>query len=109
MSPVCPSTHLLREQLVGGRCRHQAALRRIGGQRNRGQARPLALEAADERHGEVVRGRRGQAVAARDDLVAVRQRGEHRVDRRCDRQRQRVGGFGMKRGAVAEMLLNTFD
>lgn len=87
----------------------EAGLRRVGGQRDRGQARTLALETADERRGEVLRGGGRRAVTARDDLVAVRQRGEHRIDRGCDRQRQRVGRFGMKRGAVAELLLNTFD
>jgi hypothetical protein len=47
------------------------------------------------------------AVAAGEDLAVVEQAADHRLDRPCDRRRQRFAGVELGLGAVAELLADT--
>ena len=102
--------HLLREYLlervVVGDRREQ---RRVGGQGDRRQLRPLPLEAADQLRGKVLRVGRRPAVAVREDLAVGEQAlGEDGGGAR-DLRRERLAGLGLEAHTLVEVLADALD
>ena len=80
--------------------------RGVDGQRDRRQAGPLALEAADELRGEMLGVGGRAAVAAGEHLAAAGDAADQRADRVGDRLGEDFGRRVLEVGAVEELLLN---
>ena len=76
------------------------------GQRDGAEFGPLALEAADELGGEVLRVGGRAAVAAGQHLAAAGDAGQHAPARRGDGLAERLRGLVLQVGAVDEVLLD---
>jgi hypothetical protein len=80
--------------------------RGVDGEGDRGEARALALEPADELGREVLGVGRRAAVAAHQDLAPAGDAADQRTDRVGDRLAQHFGSGVLEVGAVEKLLLD---
>ena len=107
-SPAWPSARTCLEKMrlvvvvVGDRGEDRG----VGGERDRRQLGPLALEAADELGGEMLGIGSRAAVAAGQHLAAAGDAADHRLHRVGDRLAEHFGRLVLQVGAVDEVLLD---